>query len=371
MRVLCGWAVCLAIGLFAAGIPFIYFSSVVKQDSSDVAVALALLVATLHFRAATVARWRHAWLLGVGGMAACDAGVADRRVRDGRPGRSARYRCMGLGRDWRAASRVAIVVGLWLIAALATAVNLYSAVPRLDREYFQWFWRDGFMPLPPRTFADVVWLPKEAHVCVRRVCTRPGAYRRWPLLPVVACVRPGDARRAVHAVANERDERVAARWPAGRGPRLLRSVDLSLHRATDGVHDALPAAGDGCRRRAHRVRPGRAAVSSWRRGACDFRRRADLRARKGAAADPRAGSEAGARARRRGQQPGDQIYVYYGAALAFRHYAPREHLASDVRYGGCHLADPRGYLRELDCAARSPADLDSGSRTRSGRANCR
>ena len=48
-------------------------------------------------------------------------------------------------------------------------------------------------------------------------------------------------------------------------------------------------------------------------------------------------------------QPGDSLYVYYGAGQAFRYYAPRVGLAdSGYRLGRCARGEPIRYLRELD-----------------------
>lgn len=48
-------------------------------------------------------------------------------------------------------------------------------------------------------------------------------------------------------------------------------------------------------------------------------------------------------------QPGDAVYVYYGAAPAVAFYAADFGFARpDYRVGGCHRGDTRAYLRELD-----------------------
>ena len=49
------------------------------------------------------------------------------------------------------------------------------------------------------------------------------------------------------------------------------------------------------------------------------------------------------------RQPGDVLYVFYGAERAVRFYGPRVGIAvSDATLGGCHRGEPREYLRELD-----------------------
>jgi len=52
-------------------------------------------------------------------------------------------------------------------------------------------------------------------------------------------------------------------------------------------------------------------------------------------------------ARRR--QPGDAVYVYYGASQALRYYGSRAGIdLSEVTAGGCHRGDLAGYLQEID-----------------------
>jgi hypothetical protein len=49
------------------------------------------------------------------------------------------------------------------------------------------------------------------------------------------------------------------------------------------------------------------------------------------------------------RQPGDVLYVYYGAERALRFYGPRVGIEpSEATFGGCHRGQPREYLRELD-----------------------
>jgi hypothetical protein len=49
------------------------------------------------------------------------------------------------------------------------------------------------------------------------------------------------------------------------------------------------------------------------------------------------------------RQQGDALYVFYGAERAVRFYGPRVGIdPSEATFGGCHRAQPRAYLRELD-----------------------
>jgi hypothetical protein len=55
------------------------------------------------------------------------------------------------------------------------------------------------------------------------------------------------------------------------------------------------------------------------------------------------------------RKPGDTIYVYYGAAQAFRYYAPREGIPdSAFTVGTCARTDWRGYTAQLDSLRGRP-----------------
>ena len=58
---------------------------------------------------------------------------------------------------------------------------------------------------------------------------------------------------------------------------------------------------------------------------------------------------------RQAWQPGDRVYVYYGAEKAFVYYARRLGFPADAYVlGACAREDPRVYLREIDALRGSP-----------------
>jgi hypothetical protein len=155
-RLLSGWAVPYAVGLFALGIPFVYFSSQVKQYSSDVAAALLVLLATLEVRRRGVTTAGALWL-GLIGAAVVWFSQPAVFVLAGIG--AAQLLRVTVERDYPAAQRLSATWALW--AASASAAVLYSLwnVPPLDREYLRWFWADGFMPVPPQNWREALWLP--------------------------------------------------------------------------------------------------------------------------------------------------------------------------------------------------------------------
>ena len=132
-RVLSGWAVTFAVGLFSLGLPFIQFSSLVKQYSSDIAAATVLLLAAIEIRRRGVTPER-AWVLGVIGAAA---------VWFSQP---ALFVLAGIGtgfvilvwteRDRTAARTLTVTWALWGLSALtAGTVALRTVLLRIRRSF--------------------------------------------------------------------------------------------------------------------------------------------------------------------------------------------------------------------------------------------
>ena len=345
-RLLTGWAVPFAVGLFSIGIPFIYFSSMLKQYSSDVAAALLLLLAALDIRRRDVTPHR-AWSLGVAGVVIAFFS------------QSALFVLAGLGagflilvmmeRDIASARSLLITWTLWALGAAALTIHALWSVTDLDREYFRWFWTDGFMPMPPQSASDLTWLPSKLTWVFGAFApglgwTNGGLNYRWSavfvavmlwgfwalwrtrrdaalflLLPlvVVVCLSalslyPFTARLAAFLIpflllaTAAGASHLVANWP-----RRLAFLTPAVLAVLGGAPiyaaaTALPPTW------VQHVRPVIAHLSERR-------------------------------------NPNDSIYVYYGANLAFRYYAPRFAIAPErVVFGRCALGDPRAYLRDLD-----------------------
>jgi hypothetical protein len=326
-------AAALAVGLFAISHPLVYYAAECKQYSTD--VLATLLVGLLALRLdeegrpgrrvalagagafAVVASY--AGVLAVGATAAVMVGV---RIARGR---------------WRSLAEVGPVLLAWLAAGAAHWVlHLRHVEPN---PYWLEFWRGAFMPLAPSSLADLAWFPTAA----LEIFSEPGGFR-LPGLALVAALAGSAAigRRglpALYLIAPIALALVASgfqRYPFS-GRLLLFAVPALLLLVAEGAIVALAShlpAGRSlgvafaavlCAHPAvcagyHLVRP----VS-----------REELR--------PVISYVAGR------LEPGDLVYVYYGARWAFRFYAPRHAFRRDqVIEGTASRADWRGYLRQLD-----------------------
>ena len=345
-QVLQGWAVPYAVALFSLGVPFIYFSSQVKQYSSDTAAALLLLLVTLRVWRRGVTP-RRAIALGFVGVAAAVFSQPALFVMAG----------IGAGllilvrtqRDGAVARSLSIALTIWALTAGAVTVHALSSVTEIDREYFRDFWASGFMPMPPRSLSDAAWLPGKlvwvfGAFAVGMGPTNGGMNYRWspvfaavmlygawalwrrqrdaalfltlPLLVVLAAsvtsIYPFTARLvaflipALLIVTAAGASHLLTHWPKHVG--FLSPVALAILGGAP-IYAAVTALPPSW---VQHARPVIEHVASGRR-------------------------------------PSDKIYAFYGASPAIGYYAPRFGLQrEDVVFGKCNLRDPREYLRELE-----------------------
>jgi len=219
----------------------------------------------------------------------------------------------------------------------------------MDREYFQAFWRAGFMPIPPQRIRDVFWIPQQLVWVFGAFATGLGhihgglSYRWSPIftamlfyglwslwrvrrsaalfvgLPIVCVVGASAARfypftarlltflvpffiLCVAAGAH----RLLTKLP--KPLAFLNPVVLALLGGPPvyAIATALPPS------RIQHLRPALEHLAQQHRS-------------------------------------GDVVYVYSGAALSFRYYAHRLDLPqTDVSYGRCSIPQPREYLNQLD-----------------------
>ena len=351
-RLLTGWAVTFAVGLFSLGIPFVYFSSQVKQYSSDVAVSLLLLWGTLEIRSRGITTTR-AVLLGVAGAVCVWFSNTAIVVVAGLG--AALMAATFIERDGSGARRLTITWLLWGVSAALAAVLAVSSVDPTDREYFHWFWADGFMPIPPKSASDVLWLPRRLVWIFGAFApglghTNGGLNYRWsPVFAIVMLYGYGVLWR------KQRDTALLLALPVVMAigfsavsvypfaARLVAFVIpfflIALAVGSTHLLSNLPARLQFLSPLALAILGGApiyaiatALPPSWVQHIRPVMAHMAERF-----------------------QPGDRIYVYSGAGLAFSYYAPRVNIPqSAALLGRCHLSDPRGYLRELDSLRGEP-----------------
>jgi hypothetical protein len=345
-RVLTGWAVHFSVGLFALATPLIYFSSQVKQYSSDVAAAVVLLLMATDIRRRGVTLQRALWL-GLAGAAAAWFSQPALFVLTG-IGAALLILCV-VERDRLAARALAVTWILWGLSAAAAGINFIHRVPPADREFLRWFWADGFMPLPPKTAADLLWLFNKLTWAFGAFGSGPsrlhgGLNYRWSVVFTVVMVvgvwSLFKRRRDVALFITLPLLLVAGLSAIGVYPFTARLFTFLL----PGMLLATAAGA------AHLLSAWPARVSFLSPVLLAILGGAPVYA--AATALPPYWMQhlrpvlEHVRTR---WQPGDGLYVYFGAGQAYRYYAPRLGLPADaVMVGHCAVGSPRDYLRELD-----------------------
>lgn len=344
-RILGGWSVVFATGLFSLGIPFIYGTSQVKQYSSDTSAALLLLLVALDVDARGITRGSIALMAFSGAVIVWVSHTALFVMA----GISAAFVILHWTSENGGRRLLLIALSIWLLSGAGAATLAVSHVTELDREYFHAFWRLGFMPFPPREIRDLLWVPKQLVWVFGAFGTGLGhihgglSYRWSPVFTAVMFYGLWSLWRSRRAAALFLALPVMATLgasAAGLYPftaRLLAflipSFLLCVAAGTDQLLANLP-------RRLQFLSPAILAImggSPLYAIATAFppSRIQHLRPALVHLANHR--------------QEDDAIYVYSGAGLSFRYYATRLDLpANGVIYGKCAIAKPHAYLEELD-----------------------
>ena len=158
-RALDGLAAPFAVALFAIGIPFIKYGAEVKQYEIDatVAILLVLLALDLYQREASTKRLL---LVGVAGLVLTWFSQASVLVMAG-IGLAPVVQWL-ISRDPTAGKALLVTMPLWALASVvAIAAGLQSMTPS-TREFMDDFWRQGFLPLPLESLADLRWFWDQA-----------------------------------------------------------------------------------------------------------------------------------------------------------------------------------------------------------------
>lgn len=155
-RCLDRWAAAIALALFAVADNLIYYASEVKQYSSDVAIAIVILLVALKLYSrrlntklvllasaiGSLVVWiSHPSVFVLAGAGTCLALFALRE------------------KDWKRALTLALIGSSW---ALSFAASYFVSLGDLSsNEALEGSWqrRGTFMPFPPRSLSDLAWFP--------------------------------------------------------------------------------------------------------------------------------------------------------------------------------------------------------------------
>jgi hypothetical protein len=333
----------LALGLVAAGIPFIFYAAQVKPYSTDVAVALGLLALALSVSLDGPGAGR-ALALGAAGFVAPWISYPAVLVE---AGLLVALGATALLRHDRAALRPLGLVALACLASGAGALAWARGTMTADDAlYFQRFWAGDFMPIPPRDLWDLGW------PIARLTTVYGGGGLRYPapglllaLGALGACglwrARRDGAWLLLGPILATLGAAAVRAYPFE--PRVVLFLFPVFLMLTAAGPDALAGLAGGSR-------PNVAAVAA---AACAALALYGLaRSPLPQAPEPLAPV---LQAMHRAWQPGDRAYVYYGGEKAFIYYARRLGIpARDYVLGRCAREDPRAYLRELDAFRGAP-----------------
>jgi hypothetical protein len=338
-RILQPVAALFAVTLFSLSPALIGFGSQVKQYSTDVAAALFLTTLTL--------RWwerRHrdrarsgAALLGAAGFAAVWFSHAAVLVLAGL-GAALLTEC-ALRRERCTLRSLTPTAILWCTGMLGAIAVAFQNISPSTHAYMQAYWAGGFMPLPPRSGDEVMWLWRAFRSLFQRQLLYPlpavgvilmalGALalikrRSWSAFVILAPIGAALLASAMH------------RYPVGERVSLflLPGILLLLAEGVDRVRSALAI---GWRPLGVAI-VALAAITSVHTLYAYFPLYPDKDIRD---------VFAYVQARR---QPEDAVYVFYNAGHAIAYYGPQyDLLPQEVVIGICPGSNTRRLLNELD-----------------------
>jgi len=146
----------IAVGLFSLSGYLIYYSSEVKQYSSDVTIALLLLAVTMYVRSNKFTSLLIVFFGAVGAIAVWFSFTSVFVLA----GIGCTLSLFSLGRrDWSANNRLLITYFIWLLG-FGVFYLVYSRNMSNTLGVQQSFWDGSFMPFPPKSISDVKWFGK-------------------------------------------------------------------------------------------------------------------------------------------------------------------------------------------------------------------
>ncbi len=335
-RVLDTGGALFATALYALGIPFIRYASELKPYSTDVAVALLLTLTGLDLPA-NGASSRPFWRAGLLGAAAVWFSQPAVFVLVGIGAALAGERLVRAGA--RPLRPFLPTLAIWAVGALASvAWSLHQTTPS-TRDILRHYWAPAFPILTWRDGFGVPFLATQ----LRGFWGSPGMQYAWPTLFLALTLLGFGALGGVRArfalvllapLAVTFCASAAHLYPFDL--RLILFLGPALVLGAAAGASALTA----MLRRVHVPSPAFAALLAFPALLALGRNPPVYHHEETRPLFDRL-------ARRR--QPGDAVYVSYGANLALRYYGPRAGIdPSEVTIGGCHRGELGGYLHEVD-----------------------
>lgn len=342
-RVLTGFAVPVAVTLFAAATPLIFFAAQVKQYSTDVFAAVFLFWLALDLEALVDRSWRHLlWAAFTGAVVVwfSDAAVF---VIGG-------LTLFFIARGWRLYRsadalwrRVVVAPALWSVSALAVVIAAFATTSPETRVYMRRFWSRGMLPLAPLSGVEALW-PLQG---LKNVFGSAGpAALAYPASLLYL------ALAALGLVLLWRRHRAVALFVilpmlltlAAAAARQYPFRDRLILFLLPGLLLALAESIEWVRRRAVPMSTlWSAAALIALAGPALYRTAAALPVYRVQDVKP---ALAHLQAKR---QPGDAVYVYYRGGPSMTFYAARYGLMpGDYVTGGCYPGDARRTLEEID-----------------------
>jgi hypothetical protein len=344
-RVLSGWAAVFALGLFALAIPFVYSASQVKQYSSDAAAALLLLLAAFNVHLRGFNRSSVVPLVLAGAILVWLSQTALFVIA----GIVAAFLILHWKDSGTTRRMLLTMCCIWLISAGAAVFQAFSSVSDRDREYFSAFWHVGFMPIPPHTLRDLLWLPEQFVWVFGSFGTGLGH------------LQGGLKYRWSYVFAGVMLYGVWSLWRSRRGVALLLVMPVLVTLGASAVRAypftarlaaflipsllLLVAAGTGqlILNLSNRMKVGVPVALAILGGSPLYAIATALPPSRIQHLRPALVHLA------QQHRDGDVVYVHPGAALSYRYYAGRLELPRDgVIYGKCAIPEARDYLRQLD-----------------------
>lgn len=325
--------------LFAAAVPLVASGALVKQYSTDVCVAVLLWQLAYGLSTRTVTPARAAlfgsllvWFSNPGALMTASLGASLLMWPGPAPAEGGRRR------------RLVPVLACWCASSLAAVAATFATTTDATRDYMHWFWSWGFAPLSPSEFLRTLWPLARVSAVFGPGQTFAGM--SYPA-PALYAALAGAGLVALWFRDKSKAALLATPLLFTLGAAVLRQYpfgDRLILFLVPGLLLSVAAAVEEARRF---LWPRSRALGAAAVALLLLPTLYPL-----AVARPPYYTEpikpvlsyVGAR-----RQPGDAVYVYYGAALAVTFYASQYGLGRDeYAVGGCHRGDGRRYLRELD-----------------------